>query len=227
MEYYLINYGLTFLAVIITVGAQVFINSSYKKYLRVPIKKNLSGSEVAKEILEKNGLKDVYVIETKGFLSDHYDPIRKVVRLSSDVFHKETVASASVAAHECGHALQDKDNYSFMRIRAALVPFVNFSSYAGYIAIVIGCIFQLMDLVWIGIGLELVILLFQLVTLPVEVDASKRAMCELEKHNLLTNTEMHQGKTMLTAAALTYVASIATTLLEILRLVLIFGQDKD
>ena len=224
----ILSYGLTILAVIITIGAQFFVSSSYKKYSAVLNKKKISGRDIAKHILEKHGLSDVYVVETTGYLSDHYDPTRKVVRLSKDIFNGETIAAASVAAHECGHALQDKDGYSFMRIRSMLVPFVNFSSYAGYIAIVIGILFQSIDIIWLGIGLEIVILLFQLVTLPVEIDASKRALEELEKDHLLVDGELKQSKTMLTAAAMTYVASVATAVLEIVRLILIYGnQDRD
>lgn len=198
----------------------------YSKYKKVPNKKGLSGGEAARKILDKNGLSDIYVVETKGNLTDHYDPGRKVIRLSTDVYHKESVASLAVAAHECGHAIQDKDNYSFMRIRAALVPFVNFSSYAGYIAITIGIIFSLIDLVWLGILLEAAILIFQFVTLPVEIDASKRAMKELEKMELLEKDELEQGRLVLISAAMTYIASLATTLIEILRLVLIY-TDRD
>jgi len=157
-------------------------------------------------------------------LTDHYDPRRKVVRLSTDVYHKESISSVAVAAHECGHAIQDKDNYTFMRIRAALVPFVNFSSYAGYIAIVIGVIAGLTNLIWLGIMFEVVILLFQLVTLPVEIDASKRALRELESMGTLNSEELQNGKMVLISAAMTYVAGVATALLELLRLILIYGK---
>ena len=218
MNDYTIYYGLTFLALIITVGAQIFINAMYSKYKKVQNVKGKSGAEVAREILDKNGLQDIYVV------TDHYDPRRKVVRLSTDVYHKESISSVAVAAHECGHAIQDKDNYTFMRVRAALVPFVNFSSYAGYIAIVIGVIAGLTNLIWLGIMFEVVILLFQLVTLPVEIDASKRALKELESMGTLNSEELQNGKMVLISAAMTYVASVATALLELLRLILIYGK---
>lgn len=131
-----------------------------------------------------------------------------------------------MAAHECGHALQDKDNYVFLKIRAALVPIVNISSKLGYVAIVIGLITSMLDLIWIGIGLEAVILIFQIITLPVEIDASKRALRELEEMNALEKDELQKGKVVLVSAALTYVASVAATVLELLRLVLIYG-DRD
>lgn len=226
MNYYFIYYGLTFIALLITVGAQIFVSATFNKYKKEPNLKEKSGAEVAREILDKNGLKDIYVVETKGNLTDHYDPSRKVIRLSSDVYHKESVASVAVAAHECGHAIQDRDNYTFLRIRAFLVPFVNLSSKLGYVAILIGIIANLIDVIWLGISLEAVILVFQLITLPVEFDASKKALKELEGMNILTENELVKGKVVLTSAALTYVASVAATVLELLRLVLLF-TDRD
>lgn len=226
MNYYFIYYGLTLIALLITVGAQIFVSATFNKYKKEPNLKEKSGAEVAREILDKNGLKDIYVVETKGNLTDHYDPSRKVIRLSSDVYHKESVASVAVAAHECGHAIQDRDNYTFLRIRAFLVPFVNLSSKLGYVAILIGIIANLIDVIWLGIGLEAVILVFQLITLPVEFDASKKALKELEGMNILTENELVKGKVVLTSAALTYVASVAATVLELLRLVLLF-TDRD
>lgn len=227
MDYYLISYGIFGISLLITLGASAFVKSSYSKYSKIKNTKNMSGAEAARKILDKNGLKDIYVVETKGNLTDHYDPSRKVIRLSTDVYNKESVGAVAVAAHECGHAIQDKDNYTFMRIRSSLVPITNISSKAGYIILLIGVIMQSLNLIYIGIGLEVVILLFQLVTLPVEIDASKRAMRELDEMNLLTSSELSQGKTMLTAAALTYVASVATAVLEILRLILIYGRSRD
>ncbi len=219
---YVSYYGLTFIALIITLGAQFFISSTYGKYKKVSNKKAISGCEAAKEILEKNGLSDIYVVETRGNLTDHYDPSRKVVRLSSEVFHGESVASVAIAAHECGHAIQDKEGYTFMRIRSFLVPFVNLASYVGYFAIMIGVVASLINMVWLGILMEVVILLFQIVTLPVEIDASKRALNEVEKLALLNKGELDAGKKVLTSAAMTYVASVLTAILELLRLILAF-----
>ncbi|MCI8497993.1 MAG: zinc metallopeptidase [Bacilli bacterium] len=223
---YFIYYGLTLIAFLITVGAQVFISCTFNKYKKVANIKGKSGGEIAREILDKYDLKNIYVVETKGNLTDHYDPNRKVIRLSTDVYNKESIASLAVAAHECGHALQDKDNYVFLKIRAALVPIVNISSKLGYVAIVIGLITSMLNLIWIGIGLEAVILIFQIITLPVEIDASKRALRELEEMNALEKDELQKGKVVLVSAALTYVASVAATVLELLRLVLIYG-DRD
>lgn len=221
------GYGLVVLGALITIVAQIFINTRYNKFKNIKTSKGLSGVEVARLILDKNGLQEVYVTETKGVLSDHYDPARKVVRLSSEVFHSTSIASVAVAAHECGHAIQNKEGYFFIKLRSFLVPFVNFSSILGYIAIMIGLLLSWLDLAWLGIGLLLMILLFQLVTLPTELDASKRALQFLEEEQILTSSELDGGKSMLRAAAFTYVASLASTLLEILHLVMIVSGRDD
>ena len=223
MEYYL----LTILAFLLTITAQLFVNGSYSKTRKIKNKHNLTGEQVARTILDKNGLQNVQIEEVGTTLGDHYDPRSKTVRLSSDIYHNTSIASASVAAHECGHAIQDKDDYTFLRIRHALIPVVNFSSYAGYIAIVIGCIFSSINLIWVGILMEIIILLFQLITLPVEFNASSRALKQLEELNLLEKSEIKYSRKMLKAAAMTYVASVAAAVLEILRLLLIFGRRDD
>lgn len=223
MEYYL----LTIIAFLLTITAQIFINSSYSKTRKIKNKNNLTGEQVARTILDKNGLRNVQIEEVGTTLGDHYDPRSKTIRLSSDIYHNTSIASASVAAHECGHAIQDKEDYTFLRIRHALIPLVSFSSYAGYIAIVIGCIFSSMNLIWLGILMEIVILLFQLITLPVEFNASSRALKNIEELNILEKSELKYSRKMLKAAAMTYVASVAAAVLEILRLLLIFGRRDD
>ncbi len=226
MDSYILGQLLVIVSVIITISAQVYVNSSYNKYKRIENSKKLSGFDVAKKILEENGLSNIYVTEVKGNLTDHYDPNRKVVRLSTEVFHGTTIASASVAAHEVGHAIQDKEGYSFMRFRSMMFPLVRISSYGGYLAIVLGIIFGIMDLIWFGIALEVIILIFQLVTLPVEFNASYRAKEELKKYDLLDKYEVEGSDKMLKAAAYTYVASVLTTLLQLLRLIVLFN-DRD
>lgn len=227
MDSFIINYGLLFLGLIITVAADIYVNSSYGKYKKVQSKSGLTGFEVARKILDKNGLNDIDIVSVKGELSDHYDPRRKVVRLSEPVFNGTSISSVSVAAHEVGHAIQDKENYSFMRIRAMLVPVVNFSSKLGYFAIFLGFIFNFLDLALFGIILLLAMLLFQLVTLPVEFDASKRAKMQLADLAILDSEEVPKSSNMLRAAAFTYVASLVTTLLEILRLVLVVFNNRE
>lgn len=226
MDYYTLSYVLIFASIGITLLAQIFVSTSYSKYKKVQNSKGITGAEVAREILDKHGLSNVYVTATNGTLSDHYDPKRKVVRLSKDIYEGTTIAAVSVAAHEVGHAIQDKEEYAFMRFRSALVPVVNFSSTAGYFAILIGLFFGYTNFIWLGIALEIVILLFQLITLPVEFNASSRALDEIEKNNYLVAGEVKGSKKMLKAAAFTYVASVLTALIQILRLVLIArGRD--
>lgn len=224
MDYYYgvdYTYILVLIGFIITLVANIYVKSSYGKYKKISTKSNLQGFEVARKILDSNNLQDVHVVEVQGELTDHYDPSRKVVRLSTDIYHGSSIASSSVAAHECGHAVQDKEGYIFLRIRAMLVPIVNFSSKLGYIAVLIGLLADIVDLLWIGILLELVILLFQLITLPVEFDASKRAAKFLKEGTLVETKEQIGSKRMLRAAAFTYVASVLSTVLQVLRLVLI------
>lgn len=220
-------YILLMLSLLLTIGAQVFVNSSYNKYEKIKTSKGETGVQVARRVLDNEGLQDVQVLETSGYLSDHYDPRNKAVYLSRSNYNGSSISAVAVATHECGHAIQDKDKYIFMNIRAALVPFVNFSSYAGYFAILLGCILGSLDLIWLGILAECVILLFQVVTLPVEFNASSRALKVLENENYLTKKEVSGGKTVLRAAALTYVASVATTIIEILRLILLYGRRDD
>ena len=224
--YNFLGYFLIILAGIITIVAEYFVNSCYRQYRVIKCRKNMTGQEVARLILDKYGLIDIYVTEVKGTLTDHYDPNRKVVRLSTDVFHGDSIASVSVACHEVGHAIQHKEGYSFIKIRGVIFPFVSFASKFGYLAIVIGFIFNFLDLAWAGVGLLLIILLFQLVTLPVEFDASKRALKELEVEEILDSSEIQGSKQMLKAAAMTYVAGLASTVLEILRYALmLIGRD--
>ena len=222
MEYILVG-----LAFIITISAQIYIDSSYRRIKKIASSAGMTGKEVARTILDKNGLDNVNIEEVGTTLGDHYDPTSKTVRLSPEVYQKASIASASIAAHECGHAIQDKNGYLFLRIRHSLIPLVNFSSYAGYLAILIGCLFSSLNLIWIGIILEIVILVFQLITLPVEFNASSRALKELEKEKILEKKEIKKARQMLTAAAPTYVASAAAAILEILRLILMFGRRND
>lgn len=229
MFYYMYyGYGLVIIAFLVTLVADIYLRTRYSKYKKIKIKKGITGAEAAREILKSNGLEDVYVVETKGYLTDHYDPRAKVVRLSTDIYNGDSVASVSVAAHECGHAVQDKDGYFFLKFRSFLVPIVNFSSKFGYFAVIIGLIFGSTDLAWFGIFLLVAILLFQLITLPVEFNASKRGKEFLSNLKIVYNSEKSMVRSMLGAAAMTYVASLVSTLLEILRLVLIvMGNDRD
>ena len=227
-EYLFIDYGLPFLGLLITAIAQIIVTSNYNKYRIEHTRKNITGASVARQILDKNGLKEVKIEKISGNLTDHYNPKNKTVSLSEDIYDGTSIASISVAARECGHAIQHKEGYIFLKIRSFLVPFTNFSTKIGYFVVVIGLIFNLLGVAKFGIYLLLVILLFQLVTLPVEFNASSRAKKQLNKLNIVTEDEDSGVKSMLLAAAFTYVASLVSTLLQILRLALIvFSRNDD
>ena len=213
-------------AMIITGGAQAYIKLNYNKYKQIGVKSNKSGFDVAREILDKNGLSKVLILETQGELTDHYDPSKKVVKLSHDIYNGRTIAAVSVASHECGHAIQDKNGYTFLRFRNSIVPVVNLASKLGYVAIMVGVFASLMNLIWIGIAMEGAILLFQLVTLPVEFNASSRALKLIKEYGIVTDDEHTGAKKMLTSAALTYVAGVLSAVTEILRLVLMYTRKR-
>ena len=213
-------------AMLITGGAQAYIKLNYSKYKQVAVKSNKSGFDIAREILDRNGLTKVLILETEGELTDHYDPSKKVVKLSHDIYNGKTIAAVSVASHECGHAIQDKNGYTFLRFRNSIVPVVNLASKLGYVAIMIGVFASLMNLIWIGIAMEGAILLFQLVTLPVEFNASSRALKLIKEYGMVTDDEHSGAKKMLTSAALTYVAGVLSAVTEILRLVLMYTRKR-
>ena len=176
--------------------------------------------------MDKHNLRNIDVIEVSGNLTDHYDPTKKVVRLSTDIYAGNSIAAVSVAAHECGHAIQDKESYTPMRIRSFLVPIVNFSTKIGYLVIVIGLAAGALKLAAFGLILLLSMLLFQLVTLPVEFDASSRGKKELDELHILDSSEQKGSAKMLRAAAFTYVASVLSTLFQILRLALMVVSSR-
>ena len=222
MEYnYIVDNFLILIIFAIPLIAQLRVSLNYNKYLTYESKSSLTGFEVARKILDSNGLNNIHIVETPGTLSDHYDPSRKVLRLSHNVFHGTSISSMSIAAHECGHAIQDKDGYTFMRIRSFIYPIVNVATQFSYFIILIGIITAMFKLIMVGIALTGCGLIFQLVTLPVEFDASKRAGVFLKEYNLATEDESKGVKKMLGAAAMTYVAGVLASALQILRLILV------
>lgn len=213
------------IGLLIVIGAQIKITKTYKNLKKMTLKKELTGFEVARKILDNNGLQSIYIVETRGQLTDHYNPQRKVIKLSSEVFHGTTIASAAIAAHEVGHAIQDKENYIFMKIRSFLAPIVNIVTYLGYFVAFISLIASITGYIKVGIFLIIIALLFQLVTLPVEFDASKRAKEEIKKLKLTSGSENNLIKEMLTAAALTYVAGFISSIMNLLRLILMLKDE--
>ena len=210
---------------IIPLIAQINVSSTFAKYKQVANSKGMCGQEVARAILDANGLNNVHVVEVRGTLSDHYDSNQKVVRLSTDVFHGETIGALAVAAHECGHAIQDKENYAMLRIRAFLVPVVNLITYSAYIMFFVSLFLQMMDFILVAVAAVFISLIFQLVTLPVEFDASKRAMKQLNKLSLVNKKEFDGAEATLKAAAWTYVAAVLSSMLNLLRLLRYVDRD--
>jgi Zn-dependent membrane protease YugP len=203
--------------------AQIFIKISYENNSRIKNSKELTGYDVARKILDKNGLNDLLIVETNGYLTDHYDPNRKVIKLSKNIYGNDTISSMAVAAHEVGHAIQDKEGYFFLRLRTFIFPIVSFISRMSWLVILIGFFFEIVNAIYLGIIIISASVIFELVTLPVEINASKRAIKELNSLNLITGEE-DKVKNVLTAAALTYVAG---TLAEILQLIRLIGILKD
>jgi len=213
---------------LLPIYAQMKVKRTYKRYSQVRSTSGMTGAEVARLILDQNGLSNVRVVEQQGFLSDHYNPATKTVALSTHNYHEASVAGTAVAAHECGHAIQHKEAYSFLTLRSKLVPVANISSNASWIFIMIGLIATIQPLLLVGIVLLAAGVVFQLVTLPVEFDASKRAMNQIVEHGIIRNEEEPYARKVLSAAALTYVAAAATAVMELLRLVLIYtGMNNE
>ena len=226
-SYYMIGYLLVIVGAIIMALAQMKVSSAYNKYSRIENSRHLTGRDVAYEILNQHGLSDVQIYEVKGHLSDHYNPSNLTLNLSSEIYHGTSIASLAVAAHECGHALQHQEGYKPLTFRNMIVPVCNISQTIGWIAILLGLFIGKSSISWLGVLLMSLMLLFQTVTLPVEFDASSRALSILNDR-YLTEDEYPGAKKMLTAAALTYVAAMLSTLLSLLRIVLmVMSRDRD
>lgn len=202
------------------------VSATYRRYSKVNNARGMTASEVAERILKGAGIYEVRIERIEGDLTDHYDPKNKVVRLSESVYHSSSVAAIGVAAHECGHVIQHYGRYVPIRVRNAIVPVVNFGSKLSWPLILLGILFGLTNLVDIGILLFSMVLLFQLVTLPVEFNASKRAIRIIREDGILQGDEVTGAKKVLNAAAWTYVAGTIATALQVLRLFLLFGRRR-
>lgn len=214
------------LMLIIPIYASIKVNLSYKKYTKVNNEKNLTGFDVARRILDENNLGEIYVVETKGTMSDHYDPRRKTVRLSTDVYHGTSISSLAIAAHECGHAIQDKEGYTWFKIRSMIFPIINIGQKIAYIVMIVGLFLSYMDYVYAAIGFTFLGLLFELVTLPVEFDASKRAKKIVLSDGMMSDNEKTGVDAVLNSAAFTYVAAVISSMLEMLYLLMQLS-DRD
>ena len=203
-------------ALLLALYAQWKVNSTYQKMSKVPNMVRLSGADVARRLLDSNGLRTVNLEGTPGELSDHYDPSAKILRLSQGVAGSSSVAALGIVAHEVGHAVQDATGYRMMRVRSTLVPVAQLGSTAGIWLFMIGFMLRLTPLAWIGFFAFVAAFLFTIVTLPVELDASRRAMAMLSSNHLVATTEFPLAKSVLDAAALTYVAAAAQALSQVL-----------
>ncbi|QOY35828.1 zinc metallopeptidase [Anaerobacillus isosaccharinicus] len=214
--------------IIIPLWAQMKVKSAYKKYSQVPASSGMTGAQVARKILDDNGLYNVTVEPIQGKLTDHYDPRAKAVRLSEENYYGHSVAGAAVAAHEVGHAMQDAEDYAFLRFRHALVPVASFGSKSSFFIILAGIFMYNANLILLGILFMAAAVLFQLVTLPVEFNASSRAMHQIVSVGVIRNNEERETKKVLDAAALTYVAAAVVAVMELLRFVLMYiGMRSD
>ena len=207
---------------------QLYLKKTYAKYLEVPASSGLTGAEAARKVLDENGLYHVAVEHVEGKLSDHYDPRDKTVRLSTDNYYGTSVAAISVGIHEVGHAIQDQVDYGPLRLRHALVPVANFGSSMSWIVLLAGVLLTSANLILLGIFLMAAAVLFQVVTLPVEFNASSRALTQMVGSGLIRNDEEGSARKVLNAAALTYVAATLVAIIELLRFVfMFFGMQGD
>ena len=232
MPYYYYGFDYTYLvfvlpALLIALVAQIKVKTTFHKYAKVMNARGLSGAEVAAKILSSNGVLDVAVQRVSGNLNDHFDPTARVIRLSQSVYDSHSVAAVGVAAHEAGHALQYAEDYFPIRLRAAIIPVTKVGSALSWPLIILGLVFSFGLLVNLGIILFSVVTLFQLVTLPVEFNASRRALNILQQQGILAPEELGGARKVLTAAAMTYVAALLVSVMQLLRLIALFSNRRD
>ena len=229
MFYFDPSYVLILIGLLLSMAASAKVNSTYARYARVGARCGMTGAEAAKRLLNSQGIYDVTVRRVPGKLTDHYDPRNKTVNLSESVYGSTSIAAIGVAAHECGHAMQDAGGYVPLRVRGALVPVANFGAQISWPLILIGLLFSSGSssmLITLGILMFSLSVLFQLVTLPVECNASSRAVNLLDRTGILAGQEVGQPRQVLSAAALTYVAAAAASILQLFRLLYLFGGNR-
>lgn len=213
-------------AIIFSIVAQIMVKSAFSKYSKVRNSRGLTGADAAREILDRNGLSNVRIEHISGSLTDHYDPKANVIRLSDDVYGSATVAAVGVAAHEAGHAVQYAEGYYPIKIRNAIIPVTRFGSSLSTPLVILGLVLSWDFLITAGILLFCAVVLFQAITLPVEFNASGRALKTLRSSHFLEDDEMKGARSVLTAAAMTYVAAMLSALLSLVRLLVILGRRR-
>lgn len=222
------TYILVIIGIVITLLASARVKTTFSKYSRIRSMSGVTGAQAAEHLLHEAGIYDVRIERIPGNLSDHYDPRSKTLRLSDQVYGQSSLAAIGVAAHECGHAIQHQQSYAPLILRSTLVPAANIGSMAAWPVIILGVIFSFNSfLIDLGIILFSIAVLFQIITLPVEFNASKRAIAKLGSTGILYGDELRQSKKVLDAAALTYVAAAAATILQLLRLIMMFGGGRN
>ena len=222
------TYFLLIIGMFLSLAASAKVKSTFARYSRVRSASGITGAEAARRILQMAGIRDVTIVPISGSLTDHYDPRSKRLALSQDVYDNTSVAAVSVAAHECGHAIQHAINYVPLTLRSAIVPIANFGSTLSWPLFLAGLLFSIRPLVMLGILLFSFAVIFQLVTLPVEFNASSRALKMLGSSGMLGPDESKSARKVLTAAALTYVAALASSILQLFRLIILAGgRDRD
>ena len=234
--YYYYGFDWTYLAIvlpciILSLLASGLVNSTFKRYSKQISSRRITGAEAAQRVLTANGVRNVQITRVAGKLTDHYDPKANVIRLSEAVYDSASTAAIGVACHEAGHAVQYAENYSPIKLRAAIIPVTNFGSKLAMPLILLGIILSALGsfsqtLIYLGIACFSLSLIFQLITLPVEFNASRRAMAAIDAGNILTEEERKGARKTLTAAAMTYVAAVAVSLAQLLRLILLFGGRR-
>ena len=221
------TYILIIIGALLSMWASARVNSTFRRYSQVRSMTGMTGAEAAMRLLHSQGIYDVTVRQVRGHLTDHYDPRTKTVNLSQAVYSQTSVAALGVAAHECGHAIQDNVGYTPLRLRSAFVPVANLGSTLSWPLIILGLLIGMTPFIRLGIWMFTLALLFQVITLPVEFNASSRAVTLLDQLGILSGQEVDGTRKVLGAAALTYVAAVAVSLLQLLRLVLLFGGRRD
>ncbi len=230
MPYFYFDYYYLILvvpALMLAIWAQVQVKTTYRKYSRVPNSRGMTGAYAAQAVLNFYGITDVRIERVSGNLTDHYDPRSKVIRLSDGVYNSSTVAAIGIACHEAGHAAQHAENYAPIKIRNAIIPVCNIGSTIGIPLALIGWIFSFSILIYVGLGLYAAVFIFQVATLPVEFNASRRAIKVIDETQLLRDDEIGGAKKVLAAAAMTYVASMMVSLANLLRILLRFSNRRD
>jgi Zn-dependent membrane protease YugP len=222
------TYFLVIIGIVLTIAASSKVKATFAKYSRIGSMSGLTGAQAAERLLREAGIYDVRIERISGNLNDHYDPRSKTLRLSDPVYGQTSLAAIGVAAHECGHAIQHQNSYIPLKLRGALVPVANLGSMASWPIILLGLVMGYNEFfIDLGIILFLAAVIFQVVTLPVEFNASHRAIARLGQANILYGDELKQSKKVLDAAALTYVAAAAASILQLLRLIILFGGGRN